>query len=219
MCRLLETIRLENGRFDLLAYHQQRLNRSRKILFGITQEIDLAFVLQKAKEQYPRNLSEGLFKCRVVYDRQIREVRFLPYVLPRINSLQPVACDEADYTFKYEDRSRLQQLFSLRGTASDVLIVKNGLLTDTSFCNVLFYNGKQWLTPERPLLQGVRRAALLDKEQILTAVIRPEDIHHFTKVRLVNAMIRFEDRLEFSVKKINKTLLRTNASFSTKGGE
>ena len=208
MYRLLETIRLENGRFELLAYHRQRMRHARKTLFGLTQEIDLAIVLQKAMEQEPRNLSKGLFKCRVVYDRQIREITFLPYVLPRISSLQPVECHTIDYAFKYEDRSRLQQLFSLRGDASDVLIVKNGLLTDTSFANVLFYNGKNWLTPERPLLQGVRRAALLHREQILTAVIGLDDLHHFTKVRLVNAMIRFEDRLEFPVNNIRKTLLR-----------
>jgi 4-amino-4-deoxychorismate lyase len=182
------------------------MNHARKTLFNTSGEIDLEKVLQQAMAQHASDLSAGLFKCRVVYDRQIKKIEFLPYVMPRINSLQPVACNSMDYSFKYEDRSRLQQLYALRGAAADILIIKNGLITDTSFCNVVFYNGKQWLTPERPLLRGVRRAALLEQEQILTAVIRWDDLQYFTKVRLVNAMIRFEDRLEFPVKWISKTL-------------
>lgn len=86
-----------------------------------------------------------------------------------------------------------------------MLIVKNGLVTDTSFCNVLFFNGKHWLTPEQPLLRGTRRAALLDQEQIRTAVIGVEDLHYFTKVRLINAMIRFEDCLDIPMDKVSSS--------------
>ncbi len=202
MCRLLETIRLEDGRFSLMPYHRKRFNEARKALFRINADVDLEEALQKALALHPGNLSKGLFKCRVVYDKAIRKVAFLPYVLPEIKTLQMVECNDIDYTYKYEDRTRLQQLYALRGNADDVLILKKGLVTDTSFCNVLFYNGKQWLTPERPLLRGTRRASLLDKEQIVTAAIRPDDLHHFTKIRLVNAMIRFEDRLDIPVENI-----------------
>jgi len=203
MCRLLETIRLEDGRFSLMHYHRQRFNEARKALFHANADIDLEEILQKALARHPGNLSKGLFKCRVVYDKVIRKIGFLPYVLPEIKTLQTVECNDINYTFKYEDRTRLQQLYALRGNTDDILIIKKGLVTDTSFCNILFYNGKQWLTPERPLLRGTRRASLLDKEQIVTAVIRPDDLHHFTKIRLVNAMIRFEDRLDIAMEKIS----------------
>ncbi len=203
MCRLLETIRLEDGRFSLMHYHRQRFNEARKALFHANADIDLEEILQKALAQHPGNLSKGLFKCRVVYDKVIRKIGFLPYVLPEIKTLQTVECNDINYTFKYEDRTRLQQLYALRGNADDILIIKKGLVTDTSFCNILFYNGKQWLTPERPLLRGTRRASLLAKGQIVTAVIRPDDLHHFTNIRLVNAMIRFEDRLDIAMEKIS----------------
>ncbi len=203
MCRLLETIRYENGRFHNLKYHRQRMNYARKTLFHLSDEIDLDKILLKtAKEQLP-NKSGGLFKCRVVYDSQILKIRFLPYVLPQIRSLRLVKSDDIDYTFKYENRSSLNRLFALRGDADDILIVKNGLVTDTSFCNVLFFNEKQWLTPEQPLLRGTRRAALLEQERVETAVIRADDLHHFTKVRLINAIIRFDDRLDIVMERIH----------------
>ena len=206
MYRLLETIRYENGRFHNLEIHRQRMNYARKSLFGLENEIDLGKVLQRVTKGRLTDANIGLFKCRVVYDSQIRDIRFLPYVLPQIRSLQMVESNDIDYTFKYEDRNVLNRLFARRGSADDILIVKNGLVTDTSFCNVLFFNGRQWLTPEQPLLRGTRRTALLEKEQIETAVIGAADLHYFTKVRLINALIRFEDRQDISIEKITRII-------------
>ena len=45
---------------------------------------------------------------------------------------------------------------------------------------------------------------LLEKEMIKTADIRFYDLHHFKKVRLVNAMIRFEDELDIKIENIIK---------------
>jgi 4-amino-4-deoxychorismate lyase len=208
MYRLLETIRYENGRCHNLKMHRQRMNYARRLLFGLENEIDLGKALRVAKEQLSA-ANAGLFKCRVVYDSQIRDIRFLPYVLPQIRSLQLVESDDISYTFKYEERSALNRLFARRGSADDILIVKNGLVTDTSYCNVLFFNGKQWLTPEQPLLKGTCRATLLEKEQIETAVIDADDLHYFTKVRLINALIRFEDRLDISIEKVNRIIFNT----------
>ena len=203
MCRLLEAIRYENGRFDHLKYHRQRMKYSQKIRFGMESEPSLLSSLQKAKEEQFADLENGLFKCRVVYDSQIREIRFLPYVLPVIRSLRLVRCDDLDYSLKYEDRSRLNLLFGQRGGADDILIVKNGWITDTSYCNVLFFNGKRWLTPEQPLLKGTQRAALLETERVETARIRPGDLKLFSGIRLINAMIRFEDKLDIPMENVS----------------
>ncbi len=206
MFRLLETIRYENGRFHNLRNHRQRMNYARKVLFGYKNEIDLKRILQQDAKEQLEEANDGLFKCRVVYDSQIREIRFLPYVLPRIRSLRVVNSAGVDYTFKYENRSSLNRLFALRGSEDDILIVKNGLVTDTFFCNILLFNGRKWLTPEQPLLRGTQRAALLENEQVETAVISVDDLHYFTKVRLVNAMIRFEERLDIPMEMINRTI-------------
>jgi len=189
MCQLLETIRLEDGVLQQLSYHQARMKAAQKALFpGKTFSITPSLVKNAP--------TTGLFKCRIIYDKQIRQVEYLPYHIPQIRSLKMVSDDSIDYSHKYVDRTPLNQLFQQRANADDILIVKNGLVSDTSFCNILFYNNKQWLTPSLPLLKGTQRQYLLEKEIIQTADIRPQDIQHFSKIRLVNAMIRFEDKLD-----------------------
>jgi len=195
MYQLLETLRLENGVLQHLHYHNARIQKALRAFYP---ESNLS-LSQSLAADTPKH---GLFKCRVVYDEQIRKVEFQPYVLPQIHSLKIIEADDIDYAFKFLDRSRLNELFDLRGKADDILIVKNGLITDTSFCNVLFYNGKHWLTPSSPLLKGTRRRFLLEKEIIHTADIRPQDISGFDTIRLINAMIRFEDKLDLSVQSV-----------------
>ena len=38
----------------------------------------------------------------------------------------------------------------------EILITRNGLLTDTSIANIALFNGKEWHTPKHPLLKGVQ---------------------------------------------------------------
>jgi 4-amino-4-deoxychorismate lyase len=196
--RLIETIRFEDGRFENLAFHQKRMNESRKALFGCTDQIDLYELLH----QRTFDERKGLQKCRIKYAEEILEVAFSPYVLPSIKSLKVILDNNIDYSFKYDDRSALNQLFSRRNGCDDILIVKNGLVTDSSYANVLFFNGKDWLTPAKPLLNGTQRARLLSDELIKTAEIRLEDMRYFQKLRLINAMIRFEDQIDIPIKKI-----------------
>ncbi len=191
MFRFLETIRLDDGRLEKLGYHNARIKRT---LSAFSPDKKL-LILQELADKAPQ---KGLFKCRVVYDTEIRKVEFVPYSLPKIRSLKVVMADNLNYSFKFLDRENLNDLFHQRENADDVLLVKQGLFTDTSFCNVLFFNGRTWLTPAHPLLKGTQRQFLLENELIQTADIRPQDLHHFTKIRLVNAMIRFEDALDVS---------------------
>lgn len=109
--------------------------------------------------------------------------------------------DEIDYSHKYANRTALQYLLQKKGKADDVLIVKNGWLTDTSYSNVAFFDGLQWFTPSKPLLKGTKRAALLQQKKIIEADIRPQDLKQFEKVRLVNAMMEWEEGVELEVDK------------------
>jgi len=198
MSLLLETIRLEDGTFSLLVYHQQRMNYSRKVLFGYKSEIDLGKILLASTHEVKKEV-ERLYKCRIIYSEKIEQLEFVPYNLPSINSLKIIFDDQIEYGYKFNDRTRINELFEKRENCDDILIVKNGLVTDTSFANILFYNGKKWLTPARPLLKGTQRAYLLNKELFEVADIRLEDLKYFEKARLINAMIRFEDNLDISL--------------------
>ncbi len=195
MCQLLETIRLENGVLQHLEYHNTRMLKALRTFYP-NSRISLS---QELAAKAPK---QGLFKCRVVYDVQIRKVEFQPYTLPQIRSLKLIEADSIEYSFKFLNREPINKLFNQRDKADDILIVKNGLITDTSFCNVLLYNGKHWLTPSYPLLKGTRRRLLLEEEIIHTADIRPQDIPNFSKLRLINAMIRFKDNVDISTQSV-----------------
>lgn len=198
--KLLETIRLNNGEFCNLSFHQERMNKARFEIFGQTTRINLEKLLSEGKvQEIP---AKGLFKCRIIYRDNIESIEFLHYTMPTLRTLRLVVSDAIEYPYKYLDRTSLETLFQKREQCDDILIVKEGLFTDSSAANILFFNGRQWITPAKPLLAGTQRAKLLEEERISTADIRPSDLRFFSKVRLINAMIRFEDEIEIEASSI-----------------
>lgn len=204
---LIETIKFENGNFSNLELHQQRMNDSRKALWGCNNDINLvsklqAWMLEAETPEKETVESHNIYKCRIIYNQYIRNIEIFPYKYPKINSLKIIYNDTIDYNFKYQNRDLLNKLYSLRGDHDDILIVKNGLITDTSYCNVLFYNGKHWLTPEKPLLKGIQRQYLVNNEIVETANIMPSDIQMFEKLRIINAMISFKEKMDIFINQI-----------------
>jgi 4-amino-4-deoxychorismate lyase len=110
-----------------------------------------------------------------------------------------VVNDEIEYRHKFADRSEIHKLFEKRGNADDILIVKYGQITDTSYANIILFDGKNWLTPSKPMLQGTQRAKLLAEMKIIPASITPVNLPRFSKARLINAMIRFEDEVDLNI--------------------
>jgi len=196
MSLLIESIRLENGVFNNLAYHAKRMNHARLSLFPGVQEISLDQVL--ANEKFP---TQGLFKCRVVYDDKIKNIEYQPYTVKYITSLKLVHDDSVDYSFKYQNRESINKLFGKTESCDDVLIIKNGLVTDTSYANIVFKLVNEWLTPKTPLLMGTMRQYLLDAGMIHDAEIEINDIRKFESFKIINAMIGFE-MPEVSIKNI-----------------
>jgi len=183
MCRLFETIRVVDGKPLHLDYHAARMNRSRQKLFGCTDLVDLEQVLRSAGRSGP-----GIEKCRVVYGREVCTVASEPYTPRVVRSLTLVDCDSITYEHKFVDRSCFDDL--LRDVKTDdILVVKNGCITDASFASVVFHDGSRWLTPATPLLPGTARARLLQSGEIAEREIRKADLRHFRKAALINAMI------------------------------
>ncbi|PLX04015.1 MAG: hypothetical protein C0595_04835 [Marinilabiliales bacterium] len=197
---LIESIKYENGKFAHLQLHEKRMNFSRKKLFSSGKNIDLLSALSRKMNSNIK--SKQTYKCRVVYEDEIKKIEFIEYSRPLINSLKLVYNNEIDYSFKYEDRSHLSSLFAQRENCDDILIVKNNLISDTYFCNIVLFNGKQWLTPEKPLLNGIQRQFLIHKKLIHTAKICPTDLKYFSKARLINAMLDLETSPDFSIHNI-----------------
>ena len=105
--------------------------------------------------------------------------------------LAVVRTDAIEYRHKYADRSCIEHLMT-GIPADDILIVREGLVTDTSYANIAFFDGAHWLTPSSPLLPGTARARLLDEGRIHPEEIRIADLGRFSMVVLMNAMLGFD---------------------------
>jgi 4-amino-4-deoxychorismate lyase len=188
MCPLLESIKLKDGCLFNLEYHQNRLNESMKGLFPKAACIDLSSSIV-----IPESCASGLFKVRILYGPAIEKIEFEFYQFRTIKSLKVVHHDSLDYSLKYSNRQTLQELYNQRGDCDDIIIVRNGQVTDSFAANLSFFDGQKWVTPESPLLKGTQRQYLLDRELISEKEIREEDIHNYQKVGLINAMMDIED--------------------------
>jgi len=178
--KYLETIKALDGELYHLDYHQERLNKT----LGCVGIHKLQNLLHP-----PKN---GLYRCRVVYDNISFAVEYLPYLKRQLKSLRLVYNDSICYKKKYENRVEIDELYKQRDACDDILIVKNGLLSDTSIANIALYDGQVWHTPRFPLLHGITRGRFLDTKKIQEKDIRVEDIYSYKKVALMNAMIDFD---------------------------
>lgn len=197
MYQLFETIKCADGRLENLEFHQPRFSHARKLKFDAEDEISL-----EQQIEVPDFARNGIFRCRVIYGKQIEKIEFIPHVYRVVNSLQLVVDNNIDYNFKYADRKNLEQLFEKRGECDDIIIVKNGLITDSFTANLVFFDGKKWWTPDAPLLSGTQRAQLLEAGNITATRITQNDLHHFQKAGLINAMNTLGNMPQIGIEKI-----------------
>lgn len=191
--QFVETIKIKNGKALALPYHQARMERTIRRFFPsfpslASEEIKLSSLISPKEEM-------NLYKARVVYGIQgVEAIEYAPYKMKEIHSLKVVEDNNIDYTYKSTDRSALNTLVAQKGDCDEIIIVKNGLITDTSFTNLALFDGNRWLTPKHPLLLGTKRAQLLEAGIIEEAELTLEDLRKAEKVSLFNAMIDFGER-------------------------
>ncbi len=184
MLQLIETICYENGTFHRIPLHEERMNRSRRHFLGVCAPIFLSQTLE-----VPENLKSEKVRCRVTYSDRIENIEYEAYIFKKIESLKLVERNAIDYSFKYKNRDSLNRLLEDRGSQDEILIVRNGLLTDTSFTNIIFLQNGYWYTPALPLLSGTRRAEYLFDRKVFPRNIKPEELKYYEEARLINAML------------------------------
>ena len=128
-------------------------------------------------------------------------MELLPYKYRDISSFKVVVSNEISYPLKSVDRVAFETLKS-KASADEILIVKNGLLTDTSFSNLVFKKGMDWFSPTTFLLNGVQRQSLLLQNKIKEIEIGLHNIQDFSHFKLINAMCDFVTSKEYSVSDI-----------------
>lgn len=188
MYPVFETIKIVDGVPQHLSYHRQRMQRTAKALWNK----NLNYEFLENEISHWREL--GVWKCRVKYKMQHLSVEFLPYQITALKSLKIVDAPELNYPFKYTQRHALEKYTLAYSTFSDILFVKNGVLTDTLFANIALWNGTEWHTPSTPLLYGTMRARLLDEGLLTEQNLMIMDLKNYKKLSTINAMLDLEVR-------------------------
>ena len=185
MSLFFETIKIKNGIACNIKLHNLRLNTTIKKYYGDISSINLSNYIKITD-------NKNTIKCRVLYDRKIQSVTYNYYKKRDIKSFKLIHSDEINYSYKFNNRDHIQELFDQRGDCDDILIIKNGLLSDSSISNVAIFYKNQWLTPQKPLLYGTMRAKMLELHKIKVANISYKILKSSQKIALLNAMIEFD---------------------------
>lgn len=188
----LETIKALDGEVYHLSYHQERLE-------------SVLDSLKKAKKHELNSLlsppKKGLYRCRVIYNAQEIHISYIEYRKREVTSFKLIYDDTIIYDKKYAKRDLLDRHFAQREDADEIIVVKNGLITDTSIANIALYDGKRWFTPKSPLLKGTTRRRYIEEGKILEADIAVDALKSYKKLALMNAMIDFDIITENNTRK------------------
>ena len=202
MYQLLETIKIKAGQIYNIDLHNERLNKSRLELFGSTARLDLNDYIFAPKTD------DKLYKCRVIYAEKIDNVEYQHYEKRNISGFILAESPNINYEYKLQNRLIFSQLKKEYNCPEDfeIIIIKNELITDTSFTNIVFYDGKKWITPKKPLLNGVKRQSLLRGNIICEKNIFADDIFSgkYSRFRLINSLLNFDESNEYQTNTIIK---------------
>lgn len=182
--RFIETIKIENGIIYNLAEHKARAADTIYYHFGIRKILPFEELIGTTKL-----IASETYKLRVVYSKEIEEFSIELYSPKKVISLNLVDGAGVDYRFKSENRSQIDNLLKNKENCDDILIIKNGLVTDTSYSNIVFSKEEKLYTPSTYLLNGIKRQHLINRGVVAERVIKVEEIELYDKYFLINSML------------------------------
>ena len=199
MFQFIESICCVNKQLRNLEFHQARFDRTRNDNFTEINPIVLEEIIQ-----LPEDLTDEKYKVRIVYDREIQSVEFLPYQIKPIETIQLFEIEnQINYTYKYLDRWFFDE-YVKESKTDDLVLVKSNYITDCIYSNIVFYDGSQWVTPRSCLLKGTMREALLQTGEIMEKNIKVRDLENFTSFKRINAMMNLEESQELDISHLIK---------------
>lgn len=186
-----ETIKLLDGTLQNMPYHNARFHRTLAALYGVhhtAPKLEDSILI-------PTDCSDGIFKVKVIYNNKIVATEISLY---EISLHKTILIEESPllvYNYKNVDRS----IFAIPTGFDDVIYTQNGLLTDSTFCNLALFDGEHWHTPSTYLLEGTKLAVLISQEILRPKKIHIEDLNSYQKIAFINAMRDFELVYHFSL--------------------
>lgn len=200
MCQFIETMCVEQGKIINLDYHLERIKNTRKHFWDTEKTVPTDQLSALAATQNCRA------KLRFTYDKEnIYDLSCTPYKTRKIERLKLLGSNDIEYRYKSVDRSEINLLKAQTEPTDEIIIIKQNLLTDTSYTNIALFDGSQWITPSTPLLKGTRRAQLLDAGRLIEREVLATDLKSFQSISLINAMMDLEE-LVLSISSIENLL-------------
>lgn len=182
----VESIKVKNGIFFNIEFHQRRFDETRKHFFVNTEPISLLESLSCMEFDENRT-----YKTRVIYGRRIEKIEYDVYSKKLIQKIKIVEIDDIHYSYKFLDRSCFDKIELL--PHEEAIIVKEGFVTDSRYSNLVFFDGLNWVTPDTFLLNGTKRQYLLDNNIIKAVPVKLENIYKYEKVSFINSMLDIGD--------------------------
>ena len=199
MSQFFESIRVKDGIAENLGFHQLRVNRTLKAFDASILSIDLASIVQELVLP-----AAGLFKLKISYDLNGNyQSVFTPYQYKQIQNFALVDIKGQGYDYKYSNRDWINEALAQSGK-DEIVMHDGGLIKDCSYTNITFYDGANWYTPASPLLEGTQRARLINEGVIQPKALYVHDIPDFKKFKCINAMIGWEDAVEYEIELIKR---------------
>jgi 4-amino-4-deoxychorismate lyase len=186
--KYFETIKCEDFEIFNLEYHNKRVSNT----------IGLNINLQ----EYIYPVSNELLRCKVIYDKnEIIDVLYFPYKKREIKNFRLIFDDKIEYEKKYLDRTNLDKLFEQKENSDEIIIVKNGVITDTSIANIAIFYENIWITSKNCLLKGTTRNRLIEEKKLVEKDINLKMLKSASNLALMNAMIGFDEIKDYSLSK------------------
>jgi 4-amino-4-deoxychorismate lyase len=199
MYQFFESIQVNDGLVYNLNQHQDRVSRTLKGFDMPENSIELAEIISTIS--LPQN---GLYKLRVSYGLDGNfHYEFQPYRYKKLSNFALVDIVGQEYDFKFENRDWINEAL-LQSDSAEIIMHDAGFVKDSSYANIVFFDGKKWYTPAEPLLKGTQRAKLLKEGVIQAKAIHIDELDSFHSFKLINAMLDWDNATVYSVSLIAK---------------
>ena len=202
MSQFFESIRVKDGIAENLGFHQLRVNKTLDAFNASNHSIVLASIVHQLILP-----AEGLFKLRVSYDLNgNHQSSFTAYQYKQIQNFALVDIKGQGYDYKFSNRDWINEALALSGK-DEIMMHDGGLIKDCSYTNIVFYDGVNWFTPAAPLLEGTKRAKLINEGIIQPKALYVQDIPGFKKFKCINAMMDWDTAFEYEIDLIKECFL------------
>lgn len=181
MYPFIETIRLIDGKFRNVEFHNERVKNTFMKFYPDHEPHDL-----KAITNQLGRIGNG--RVRVLYNSERLKFSISTIFNSKTTHYQLVESPRLRYDFKYYDRLSLVHTQQQDGSYIEPVFCRNGMITDTSRANLIFREGSKWYTPDTFLLNGCMRQSLLSLCYIQSTPIHRSELNRFNGFKLINAL-------------------------------